>query len=62
MQKPDPEATASVAGLGDVRESVFLLAEPANRLGYAGGATDRHSFIQRENCNLGEADRELAPA
>ena len=60
MHRPDPEAITSIRGeLGDMRETLFRIAEVAMRLKIPADSTDLHSFIQCANYNLGEAEREL---
>jgi hypothetical protein len=44
----------------DMRETLFKIAEVAIGLNIAADSTDLHSFIQRANYNLGEAERELS--
>ncbi len=61
MQRPDPETTSSISeAVEDMRETLFLVADVANRLNIPGVSSDLHSFIQSANYNLGEAQRELA--
>ena len=61
MQRPDPESTNSIrVAVKDLRETLFVVADTANRLNIGAGSTDLHSFIQSANYNLGEAQRELA--
>jgi hypothetical protein len=61
MQSPDPEATARIReALGDMRETLFAIAEVAMRLNIPADSTDLHSFIQGANYNLGEAERALS--
>jgi hypothetical protein len=61
MQRPDPESTESIReAVKDMRETLFVVADVANRLNITAGSTDLHSFIQSANYNLGEAQRELA--
>jgi hypothetical protein len=61
MQRPDPESTKSIReAVKDMREALFVVADVANRLNLPAGSTDLHSFIQRANYNLGEAQLELA--
>ena len=61
MQRPDPESTKSIReAVKDLRETLFVVADTANRLNITAGSTDLHSFIQSANYNLGEVQRELA--
>ena len=61
MQRPDPETTTSISeAVEDMRETLFLVADVANRLNIPGGSSDLHSFIQSANYNLGQAQHELA--
>jgi hypothetical protein len=61
MQRPDPDSAQSIReAVKDMRETLFVVADVANRLNLTAGSTDLHSFIQSANYNLGEAQRELA--
>jgi hypothetical protein len=56
----DPETATSIReAVVDMRNSLFTIAEVAIRLRIPANTSDLHSFIQRANYNLGEAEREL---
>jgi hypothetical protein len=61
MQRPDPEVTTGIRdAVMEMRETLFRIAEVAVRMNIPAHSTDLHSFIQRANYNLGEAERELS--
>ena len=61
MQRPNPEVTTGIReAVVEMRETLFRIADVAIRMNIPGDSTDLHSFIQRANYNLGEAERELS--